>query len=100
MSYAPHARNVEALAELLFRVEHHELGIVPAFERLPQARQELFRRRAQFLSMRGVVVPAAVAADVHRALGPSGGGADAEADAERLREALERVARGDAPDQP
>jgi hypothetical protein len=96
MSYAPHARNVEALAELLFRVEHHELGVAPAFERLPQARQDLFRRRARFLSTRGVVVPAAVAADVHRALGLE----DDEAGAERIRETLERVARGDVPDQP
>jgi hypothetical protein len=83
-----HADNVHALAELLFRVEHTDLGIVPPFERLPASRQEVFRRRALFLSNRGVVVANAVASDLHRALGLPDESAD------RLRERIEQVARG------
>lgn len=87
-----HARNVEALAALLYRAEHWELGMAPAFERLPQLRREEFRRRAQFLSARGVVVPSAVAAELQAALAAQ---AD-RASAAEIQETLERIARTDA----
>ncbi|HEV2131474.1 MAG TPA: hypothetical protein VGR27_10250 [Longimicrobiaceae bacterium] len=87
----PHARNVEALAELLFRVEHMDLGIAPPFELLPKARQELYRRRATFLSNRGVLVPSAVAADVQQALDlPGESGAE-----DRIRALLDEIGRGE-----
>jgi len=87
----PHDRNVQALAELLFRVEHVDMGITPAFDLLGPARKELYRRRAAFLSNRGVAVAAAVAADLVRALElPDEPDAD-----ERLRERIEAVARGE-----
>ena len=49
-------RNVEALAELLDRAEHWELGVVPPFERLTGPRREEYRRKADFLTKRGVRV--------------------------------------------
>lgn len=87
----PHPANIQALAELLFRVEHMDLGLAPPFELLPTPRQELYRRRARFLSSRGVMVAGAVAADLRRALAASG---DDESD-DDLRLRLERVARGE-----
>jgi hypothetical protein len=88
----PHEDNLQALAELLFRVEHMDLGMAPPFELLPQSRQDVFRRRARFLSSRGVVVAGAVAADLRRALAlPDEPDAD-----ERVRARIEGVARGEA----
>ncbi len=87
----PHARNVEALAELLFRAEHWEMGIAPPFDLLPQARQQVYRRRATFLSNRGVLVPGAVAADIQQALDlPAEPGTE-----DRIRAVLESIARGE-----
>jgi hypothetical protein len=88
----PHSDNVDALAELLYRAEHHELGVAPPFDRLTTVRREEYRRKATFLSSRGVVVPAAVAAALADAL-EDGRTADAEA----LREKLERIAREGTP---
>ena len=84
----PHARNVETLAELLYRAEHWDLGVAPAFERLPGHRQDAYRRKAQFLSARGVVVPGAIAVDLEGALSEP-----ATRYAAQLQETLERIAR-------
>ena len=85
----PHARNVEALAQLLYRAEHWELGITPPFERLPEHRREDYRRKAEFLSSRGVVVPSAVAGELQTALAE----APDRGSAPQLQETLERIAR-------
>ncbi len=87
----PHQGNVEALAELLFRVEHVDLGIAPPFELLPGVRQDLYRRRARFLSTRGVVVPGAVAAELRDALGALA----EDVTEEQIRAMLESIARGE-----
>ena len=85
----PHPQNVEALSELLFRAEHLELGLTPAFELLPESRKELYRRRATFLSNRGVLVPSAVATELERAVEQSGAPGQ-----DRIETVLERIARG------
>ncbi|HXE58991.1 MAG TPA: hypothetical protein VNK43_13405 [Gemmatimonadales bacterium] len=87
---APHPGNVEALAHLLYRAEHWEIGVVPPFERLPAVRQDEFRRKARFLSARGVLVAAAVAEEVRRLLPRLAEAADTEA----IRTLLEDLARG------
>ncbi len=51
--------NVDALAALLYRAEHWELGVVPPFERLSEPRRQEYRRKAEFLWRRGVRVTGA-----------------------------------------
>lgn len=53
----PDDSNVDTLAELLYRAEHWELGVVPPFERLTDLRRQEYRRKALFLTNRGVRVP-------------------------------------------
>ena len=55
----PDEPNVDALAELLYRAEHWELGVVPPFERLTELRRKQYRRKAEFLTHRGVRVTGA-----------------------------------------
>jgi len=52
----PEEPNVDELAELLYRAEHWELGVVPPFERLTELRRQEYRRKAVFLAHRGVRV--------------------------------------------
>ena len=85
----PHPQNVEAPSELLFRAEHLELGLTPAFELLPASRKELYRRRAGFLSNGSVLVPSAVATDLKRAVERFGAPGQ-----ERIEAVQESIARG------
>ena len=87
----PHPRNVEALAELLYRAEHWDLSVAPPFDRLTRARQDEYRRKAQFLSSRGVVVPSAVAAELEAALA----GQAERGPATPVHETLEGIARAE-----